>query len=93
MADNTEETYRHPFVTLPRVMDDGNVSINVDDISMVVDNADESGIIEGTTAIYLRHGPAVAVNMSHGDVMRVLQSTKWVEERNFIPAKSKEEVN
>lgn len=92
MSDEEGNVVRHPFITLPRIMDDGSMTINVDDIMMVCDNADENGIIEGTAAIYLRDGPGVAVNMPHSQVIAMLLRTGWIEERNFMPRKNEETV-
>lgn len=52
------------MITLPRVMDEAMVCVDVDAITAIVANADENGLIEGTCAVYLRDGLAMAINVS-----------------------------
>lgn len=72
------------LITLPRVMDDGPLSINPDDIRMVAANADEGGIIEGTCAVYLKEGLAIAVNYPPERVLEILEAC-GVEVVNYMP--------
>lgn len=65
------------LLVLPRIMDDGAVAINPKHITMVAANADQDGIIEGTTAIYLRDGLAVAVNVPPNIVLALLADNGW----------------
>ena len=67
------------FIALPRILDDETMYIRIDQIDMVCVNANESGPIEGTTALYLRHGLAVVVNTPIQDVLAAIREREVLQ--------------
>lgn len=67
------------FIEMVRSGDEGVIKVRKEDITAVVDNANEDGIIEGCSAIYLRHGLAFAVNHTPAQVMALIAATEIVQ--------------
>lgn len=67
------------FITVPRVMDDAPMHCRISDIIMITVNADEHGPQEGTSAIYFRHGLAIAVNASPEDVKALIHAAEILQ--------------
>lgn len=74
------------LIMLPRVMDDGLIAIDPAQVLMVAANADADGIIEGTTAVYLAGGLAVAVNVGPEKVLQIFAEAGVAELLDFRAA-------
>lgn len=71
--------YEREFIVVPRVMDDCPMHCRISEIAMITVNADENGPQEGTSAIYFRHGLAIAVNMTPEDVVALIKATEVLQ--------------
>lgn len=67
------------FIVVPRVMDDSPMHCRIADIIMITVNADEHGPQEGTSAIYFRHGLAIAVNATPDEVIGLINAAELTQ--------------
>lgn len=67
------------FVQFKRAGDSGEMRIVVEDICMICDNSNETGIVEGTTGVYLGNGLAMAVQGSPGEVEEAIHAALAVQ--------------
>lgn len=67
------------FLEVPRVMDDGRIYLEKNDILSICDNADEAGLVEGTSTIFMKGGLAFGVNLPVEEVIARIKALEVVQ--------------
>jgi hypothetical protein len=70
--------FERDFIKVVRAGDDGEVWIRKDQIVGVCDNADASGIIEGSCTVFLMGSLAFALNHSTQELVNMIKSQEIV---------------